>query len=376
MKRSNLVRSLPLVWALAMVGQRGYADPVNNQIIQTRPIELGTSGGNIKDLGPRKSGCCSGTLGALVEDSSGNFYILSCNHVLARENEARRGVKGDIITQPGLIDADCLLGLSNAVGRVTTFVPLKGRNKVDAAIAKITSTNDVDVRDPIIGIGQPSTNTFVPPLGAVVQKSGRTTGLTSGYVAAIDATVTVAYMRCNSTARKPTLRRFDDQIVVAPATFGDFSQGGDSGSLVVENTDTCPRVIGLLFAGADSATVVNPISEVLSELSLKLKGVPLMMVGCAPDPAPSTARAAQGQAHGLSAQSYVAATAARTNHQDKLLGTAGVVGVGIGRQQADPSQPTVEILVEKDTPELRAALPSSLDGIPCHVFETGQFVAR
>ncbi len=77
---------------------------------QDRPIWLGTSGGNINDIGTLY--CCAGTLGALVQDSSGNLYILSNNHVLAKTNA---GQFGDPIIQPGLIDRGCAFYPDDAV---------------------------------------------------------------------------------------------------------------------------------------------------------------------------------------------------------------------------------------------------------------------
>jgi hypothetical protein len=367
MKRCNSVGSF-LIAAVLAFGPRVYADALSNQITQLRPVKLGTSGGNLKERGKDQAFCCSGTLGALVKDNLGNFYLLSNDHVFG-------GHKGDVVTQPGLIDADCLLGPSNAVGTVTTAVNLKSsKNKVDAAIAMITSSNEVDVSGTILGVGQPSAGTYVPALGSVVLKSGRTSGITSGVVAAVDATLAVAGpTKCGSTRLR--IRRFINQIVVTPSNFGNFSQGGDSGSLVVDAaTNTCPRTAGLLFAGTASATAVNPIDEVLLELGQKLKGATLTVVGCPAPPGPG--RLAREESYGLDLPSYKKAAVARTNHENKLLGVAGVVGIGVGRQQDNPSQATVEIFVDKDTPELRAALPSSVDGVPCHVLETGSFVTH
>jgi hypothetical protein len=129
-----------------------------------------------------------------------------------------------------------------------------------------------------------------------------------------------------------------------------------------------------LCAGTSSATAVNPIHEVLAELGKKLRGASLHVVGCTSDSV--ALEVAKEQSRGLAVASYGKATVARINHEDKLLRTPGVVGIGVGQQQGDPSQATVEILVDKDTPELRAALPSSIDGVPCHILETGQFVAH
>jgi len=46
-----------------------------------------------------------------------------------------------------------------------------------------------------------------------------------------------------------------------------MSQPGDSGSAVL---DMDRQVVGLLFAGSDAATVINPIDEVFSALNIEL----------------------------------------------------------------------------------------------------------
>ncbi len=88
---------------------------------QTRPIRLGTSGGNINDSSTNF--CCGGTLGALVQNSNGQ-YILSNNHVLAGTNNA---LLGEEIIQPGLIDQYpvCLPDANDAVAHLTGFVAIK-----------------------------------------------------------------------------------------------------------------------------------------------------------------------------------------------------------------------------------------------------------
>ena len=71
------------------------------------PITLGSSGGNNNDYdtsGNQIVDCCGGTLGSLIQDNSGQQYLLSVNHVLARSDQAS---VGDIIIQPGLIDDNC-----------------------------------------------------------------------------------------------------------------------------------------------------------------------------------------------------------------------------------------------------------------------------
>jgi hypothetical protein len=60
-------------------------------------------------------------------------------------------------------------------------------------------------------------------------------------------------------------------------------------------------------------------------------------------------------------------------HTDRLMAIPGVVGVGQGRLG---DRPSVQLLVERDTPALRARLPDSLEGYPVQVVETGRIRAQ
>ena len=230
-----------------------------HRIAQTFPISLGTSGGNINDR--TKAFCYGGTLGALVQNANGTQYILSNNHVLARTNAAKTG---EDIIQPGLIDQSpvCAQDSSDAVADLFAFAHIhfkaKGftpENTVDAAIAAVKS-GAVDSSGRILDIGMISNTTLQPVLGLVVKKSGRTTGLTTGSISALDVTVDVSY-GSGKTAR------FVDQILVTP---GSFLDSGDSGSVMVEDIDPTPRAVGLLFAGSSSVAIANPIDDVLNAL--------------------------------------------------------------------------------------------------------------
>ena len=48
---------------------------------------------------------------------------------------------------------------------------------------------------------------------------------------------------------------------------GALKQGGDSGSVVL---DMNKRVVGLLFAGSNTTTIMNPIQLVLDALQVQL----------------------------------------------------------------------------------------------------------
>lgn len=89
-----------------------------------------------------------------------------------------------------------------------------------------------------------------------VRKAGRTTDYTQSMITLLNATVNVGYV----TVRGPRTARFTGQIIAQP-----FSQGGDSGSLVVDGAEN--KAVGLLFAGSAMATIFTPIDVVLAALN-------------------------------------------------------------------------------------------------------------
>lgn len=205
----------------------------------------------------------AGTFGAVVKDrATGDRLILSNNHVLANSNAAK---VGDAILQPGPIDGgrptDKIAELYTWVdiafeGGCLPFARPQRPNRVDAAVAR--PLTDGDVLESILDVGIPS-GWIKAGIGLEVLKSGRTTALTWGQVQVIDATVKVSYGSAGQAV-------FEGQIVT-----GAMSQGGDSGSLLVDNEPgTKPAAVGLLFAGSDQVTIYNPIEDVLDLLEVNL----------------------------------------------------------------------------------------------------------
>ena len=113
----------------------------------------------------------------------------------------------------------------------------------------------------IAGLGELSGETLAPEDARGVAKLGRTTELTRGTVTAFELDgVTVQYDR--------GALRFDDQVEVH-GSGGAFSQGGDSGSLIV--SDPGLDAVALLFAGNDEGvTYGNPMAAVLDALGATL----------------------------------------------------------------------------------------------------------
>ncbi|NDJ54124.1 MAG: hypothetical protein GYB68_13725 [Chloroflexi bacterium] len=258
-----------------------------------RPIRPGMSVGHMEGV--------AGTIGAMVR-RGGETFILSNNHVLARENQAK---VGDPIIQPGRSDGGME---NNVVAELDSFTPLtfeseaaeaieeaqvvaesprgcsaflsdllpKARERVaegielaapgapggidtstlntmDAALARILPgvTFNLD----IIDAGGPPTGIATPELGMPVLKSGRTTGLTTGTITQIAVSINVRYPAGG-------VARFRNQVIVTP-----FSQSGDSGSLVL---DYQRRAVGLLFSGSEQVSVMTPIEAVLKRLQVTL----------------------------------------------------------------------------------------------------------
>jgi len=224
-----------------------------------RPVPIGVSTGH-PDI-------TAGTIGCRVIDASGNVYALSNNHVYANENLASIG---DNVLQPGTYDGG--VDSDDAIGPLADFVPIvfhpRKTNTIDAAIALTTTDmlgNATPLGDPDYpdGYGTPSSTIRTDNLLELpVQKYGRTTGLKSGVITEINATVRVGYSTRSAI--------FVGQILITP---GDFSAGGDSGSLIVTADLNC-NPVGLLFAGSSTMTVANPIDAVLEAFSVDIDGKP------------------------------------------------------------------------------------------------------
>jgi Peptidase family S64 len=149
----------------------------------------------------------------------------------------------------------------NVIAKLTKFVPLStGKpNKIDCAIA------EVNARKLVAATVMPKVNRLKSstPIAAQegmnVEKTGRTTGYTTGVVHDISASVKVNYDIGTLV--------FDDQVIVYGAK-GAFSDAGDSGSLIVDRATK--RATALLFGGSSQYTIGNHIENVLNALGATL----------------------------------------------------------------------------------------------------------
>jgi hypothetical protein len=227
-----------------------------------RPLVAGVSIGHYK--------ITAGTLGWFARDNKdGEIVMLSNNHVFADENKADIG---DPILQPGPYDGGKIP--DDVAGYLKRFVPIKyssyrcpyrntlyrlvkpfvdTNNLVDAAVANLKERQDFYE---ILELEPPVRKLYEPTVGLEVVKSGRTTGVTKGTVFDTAWNGYVTYSR--------GIAFFTDQVLVQGYK---FSQGGDSGSLVMSSDRS---IVGLLFAGSDEYTVVNKLKHVENLLDISL----------------------------------------------------------------------------------------------------------
>jgi hypothetical protein len=202
-----------------------------NPKTRLRPIQPGSSIG-FED--PSNGFVMAGTFGLLVKDTP--------------------------IYQPGLLDGGKVA--TDKVAELVRWVDLRAdqaANKVDCAIAKLTPQNIGSAE--ILFIGAPQ-GTGAAVVDMVVHKFGRTTSYRAGRVTSVAFDLTLDY-EVGSVI-------FQDQLAVRGLNNRKFSDSGDSGSAILERSSN--MVVGLLFAGSTTGNLTfgNHISDVLSQLHVKL----------------------------------------------------------------------------------------------------------
>jgi hypothetical protein len=376
------------------------SSPTTHQDEEPAPAYLGTSGSNNLDYDTNASNqivdCCGGTLGALIQSSGGTDYILSCNHVLARSDQASAGEE---IIQPGLIDDGCYPsghgGTETVVGNLTAWLPLSAAStNVDAAIAQVIS-GTVNTSGEILELGAPSNGALAPAppgtsctnvsggtsctagkgetlntTGLSVAMSGRTTGLTCANVTAISLDVEVPYFKnCGET--EPYLTKtYTNQIAVEANGFGD---AGDSGSLLVDANNAEP--VGLFFAGGVTNTgvsegVANPAPAVLSALGAQ-EGTNYTFVGATDHQVScinyGNGTASAAQAATLTGSQAALAQQALAQARQLVNPSAGILGAAAGKSNDHTGEAAVVVYVDQT---MNVAVPQTISGVRTEVVPT------
>lgn len=396
-------------------GQTGTASgsvvyPLDNTANQSTPIKLGTSGGNVLDNSSDGKSCCIGTLGSLISIGANNF-ILSNNHVLARSS---KGVAGESIDQPG--QAGCPAGsqgepvatLSQQAALKPTTVITTGAcagqpapcgnspSNVDAALAAIDTapSSAVDTTGTILDLGAAGPSSIAPaqpnttPIDANiaftshnrVAKSGRTTGLTCSTIQSVNTDgVAIQYENfCGDIAAgKPAAFTavYNGQIVIAG---GNFSAGGDSGSLIV-TADTA-QPVGLLYGGSTANTVANTILDskdhngvaTFGVLTAFNSGTAPTFVGSASTHAVSCVPTAVAQSVATAAQSTPVsesrmqiATAVRNRQATNLMAAEPAIkSVKVAASLDSPGDAVLQITL---TSAPKTRIPPAIEGVRTQV---------
>jgi len=389
------------VIATVLINASGItSNPVPHQVQQFSPVLLGSSGGHHFDYETDHNtitGCCGGTLGALVEDRSGTQFLLSNNHVLALGDQA---LSGDPIVQPALIDNGCSPSGVTAIGALASFVPLAARHSnVDAALARI-ATGSVDSAGRILEFGTKladGTLGSAPPgisstggrgeaivasmLPLAVAKSGRTTGLTCANVSAVGLDVKVEYFKDCAETIPSFSKTFTNQIGMSG---NGFSDAGDSGALVVDAANAEP--VGLLFAGGlDSAgvsqAIANPVADVLGELSSQSASGALQstasgysFVGTADHPVSclsyGDSTVATLQSRSLSRAEIDRAQPALSAARGLVNSSSGIVGVALGKSNDSPGEAAIILYIDEAGSGATLSVPTQIDGVRTQILAT------
>jgi hypothetical protein len=323
-----------------------------------RPIPMGVS----ISTTPSSPYIFAGTAGILVQSVSdpSQIYILSNNHVLGAIGPTlcpNTAPAGTAVLQPGTLDIGYDPGADPTyqVGQLSQYIRLKlrffSRNTVDAAIA---TTDSEHASSYIEGIGYPSTTIGQAAPGEAVTKSGRTTGVTTGTVESVGATVRVSYgSECGIFGG-----RFINQVIIGSG----FSSAGDSGSAILDSQTLQP--VALLFAGSSTNTIGNPFDAVASAFNVVPVGAP----------AAASSGVAMGNATSKTNPELERLKAIQERHEEEILGIEQVAGIGIGLSPDGKSYQFI-VYCEKLSKRLQQQVPKQLEGVPVQLKVSGPFVA-
>ena len=220
-----------------------------------RPIEAGLS------IAPSNESFV-GTLGCFVRritSGTEQVFALSNNHVMADTN---RLPIGTTIVQPGPEVGPT--DPNDVFAALSAFIPIQFpssrlepvQNRFDAAIALVADLSLIR-RGRMFQINNYTPRLATPVPGMRVTKSGRTTGVTTGIVTAVNVDrVQVNY----GTRTSPRIATFNDTIEIVSDNDRPFSAPGDSGSVILNRDNGRP--VALLFAGDGRTTTACDIGGV------------------------------------------------------------------------------------------------------------------
>jgi hypothetical protein len=224
---------------------RTLAGILANRTLRFRPCPGGVSIGSIE--------ITAGTnTGRVIDRNTGMKLFLSNRHIFW-------GDKGTPVLQPGVADGGTE---DDVVGHVERWVELKpppDSNLCDAALA-LPISQDL-VSDEVLDIGLVN-SVEEARVGMRIRKSGRSCGLSEATITDVNAVVKVEGYDFGEAI-------FEDTLI---STFCGIP--GDSGSITV-SADT-NAAVGLLFAGSESLTCYNKMTNVVKLLDIDIPKTAIM----------------------------------------------------------------------------------------------------
>lgn len=241
---------------VALSKEDEYEYEENEIPFKLRPLQSGCGISIRVQEGEKISGGTLGCIVTRVKDGVKSYYILSNNHVLTDTNQYPIGTP---IVQP-VADTN----IDNVVGYLSNFMPIRmikdfnippKKNNIDAALAEVSK---YEVSNKIYDFGEIK-GVSTPSLDLDVHKVGFTTGLTSGEITTMKATVIIHYENINQYAL------FQNQIIASDLE----TERGDSGSALLNDKK---EVIGLVCSSIleDDLTICNEIDLVLKALHVEI----------------------------------------------------------------------------------------------------------
>lgn len=230
-------------------------EPENRRRSRTRPLISGISCGH-QDV-------TAGTMGFVYQgNGNGNTYVGSNNHVIADEN---LGDVGDSLLQPG--DSDGGSAPEDVFGTLADYVTLEDGVDVDFALAEVADGVPIDdhriegVGPPLMSVGESVS------VGEEIACSGRTSGVATGTVEQVDASVDIGYSDLG------------DITVDACIISTNFTAGGDSGSPAFRFTGDGLEAVGRHFAGSSTSSIAHHIQNELTHVEAFDSNLELVTLG-------------------------------------------------------------------------------------------------
>ncbi len=223
------------------------------QLRRSYPVDPLQPGVGISPAGPLQG---SGTLGMVVfDDRDGSAGLLTAWHVLAASPTA---AKGDPVLQPAPA-AEGEPGL-HTIARLRRWVaPMDGIG--DAAFAAFTGLRSIN---PVPLGAARVTGARMPVQGELLEKSGRSTGVTRGRVESFDGETDVHY---RVLGRTWTLPGFEIRFEPEGSAADRVSRVGDSGAVWLD--PATGEAVGLHVGGDPSGRALACfLPDILAELEV------------------------------------------------------------------------------------------------------------